>query len=80
MTKVLEANHNGKLREFGPASSRPGPSASPAQEIPPNARGERRRWSRCREHLAGSLVNSTAEAFGPLLRRIGRGGTVWWVN
>jgi len=80
MAKVLEASHNGRLHESIPRRTAPIRRRAPLKKF-------------LRTHLANAavgedvgstwrapFVNHTSKHFGPLLRRIGRGGTVWWVN
>jgi hypothetical protein len=80
MAKVLEASHNGVLRE-----------SVPRRVIPQRRRAPLKKF--LRTHAANAAVGADAESclrapfvshnsnnFGPLLRRMGRPGTVWWVN
>lgn len=80
MAKVLEASHNGVLRE-----------AIPRRTVAVRRRASPRRF--LRTHMANAAVGADASSvlhapfanhgskeWGPFLRRMGRPGTLWWIK
>lgn len=80
MAKVLEASHNGALHESVPRRPLPERRHAPLKKF-------------LRTHVANAavgvdvgttwrapFVNHSTRDYGSVLRRIGRGGTVWWNN
>lgn len=80
MAKVLEASHNGVLRDAIPRRARPARRRAPLRKFLYSHAANAAVGADAGSILHAPFVNRSADDFGRLLHRIGRPGTVWWVK
>jgi hypothetical protein len=79
MAKVLEASHNGRLRESVPRRAVPVRRRAPLKKFLRTQVANAAMGADVGSTLRAPFVNPSSKDFGPPIAA-GRGGTVWWVN